>query len=93
MKILDKTNITKSFSQLEKGEVFRGNNNIYVKINQCFSIVDIEDSLDCEGPIYNVNDLIDSYNGFNAVNLGNGYLTFFDECTRVTPLNAELHIL
>lgn len=94
MKILDKANITKNFSELGKGEVFRGNNNnIYVKITHCFSTTDIEDYLDCEGPMYNVNDLIDSYRGFNAVNLSSSNLTFFDDFTKVTPLDAELHIL
>ena len=93
MKILDKTNITKSFSQLEKGEVFRGNNNVYVKIIHCYSTVDIEEYLYYEGSMYDVDELTDSYNGFNAVNLSNGTLAFFDEFVKVTPLNAELHIL
>lgn len=93
MKILDKGAPTKNFSELERGEVFRGNNNIYVKINHCFSILDIECCFVCEGSMCNINNLIDSYSGFNAVNLSNGYLTFFDDCTKVTPLDAELHIL
>jgi hypothetical protein len=93
MKILDKANTTKNFSELGKGEVFKGNSNIYLKIAHCFSTVDIEDYLDYEGSMYDVNDLIDSYSGFNAVNLINGNLTFFDDFAKVTPLNTELHIL
>ena len=93
MKILDKTNTTKNFSELGKGEIFRGNNNIYVKITHCFSTADIEEYLDYEGSMYNVDELTDSYNGFNAVNLSNGTLAFFDEFVKVTPLEAELHIL
>jgi hypothetical protein len=93
MKIIDKANITKNFSELGKGEVFKGNNNIYVKITHCFSTTDIKDSLDCEGPMYNIDELTDNYSGFNAINLGNGSLTFFDDFVKVTLLNAELHIL
>lgn len=93
MKIIDKTNTTKKFSELGKGEIFRGNNNIYVKITHCYSTADIEDYLDYEGSMYNVDELIDSYSGFNAINLSNGNLTFFDDFTTVTPLEAELHIL
>lgn len=93
MKILDKTNTTKSFSELGKGEVFKWHNDIYAKITHCFSTADIEEYLDYEGSMYNVDELTDSYNGFNAVNLSNGTLAFFDDFAKVTPLNAELHIL
>ena len=93
MKILDQTNTTKVFPQLEKGEVFKWNNNVYMKIIHCFSTVDIEDYLDYEGSMYSVDDLIDSYSGFNAINLSSGNLTFFDDFAKVTPLNTELHIL
>lgn len=93
MKILDKTNTTKIFPQLEKGEVFKWNNNIYMKIIHCFSTVDIEDYLDCEGSMYDVDEIIDSHSGFNAINLSSGNLTFFDDFAKVTPLNAELHIV
>lgn len=93
MKIIDQTNTTKNFSEIEKGQLFKGNNNIYMKIIHCFSTIDIEDYLDYEGSMYNVNDLIDGYSGFNAVNLGNGNLTFFDNFVKVTPLDAELHVL
>lgn len=93
MKILDKTNTTKNFSELGKGEVFKGNDKIYAKIIHCYSTIDIEEYLDCEGSMYNVDELIGSYSGFNAINLSNGNLTFFDDFATVTPLNAELHIL
>lgn len=93
MKILDKTNTTKNFSELGKGEIFRGNNNIYAKITHCYSTVDIEEYLYYEGSMYDVDELTDSYNGFNAVNLSNGTLAFFDDFAKVIPLNAELHIL
>lgn len=93
MKILDKTNTIKKFSDIEKGEVFRWNDNVYMRTIHCFSTVDIEDYLDYEGSMYNINDLIDGYSGFNAVNLSNGNLTFFDDFAKVTPLTTELHIL
>ena len=93
MKILDKTNTTKNFSELGKGEVFKDNNNIYAKIIHCFSTADIEEYLYYEGSMYDVDELTNGYNGFNAVNLSNGNLTFFDDFAKVIPLNTELHIL
>ena len=93
MKIINEATPTKKFSELEKGEVFRWNENVYMRIIHCFSTIDIEDYLDYEDSMYNVNDLIDGYSGFNAVNLSNGNLTFFDDFAKVTPLTTELHIL
>ena len=93
MKNLDKTNIAKNFSELGKGEVFKWHNDIYIKIIHCFSPIDIENYLDDEGSMYNVDDLIDSYSGSNAINLSNGNLIFFDDFAKVIPLNTELHIL
>ena len=95
MKIIDKVTPMKTFGELERGEVFKGGSsgNVYIKISRCHSDTDIRDFLDYEGSMYSIDELEDDYNGFNAVALNSGTLTFFDDFCKIIPLTTELHIL
>lgn len=93
MKIIDKVIPTKNFSELTMGEVFRSYSSIFMKISHCFSDNQIEDFIDYEGSIYSVEEIKETKNGYNAVNLSTGALTHFDAFCKVTTLDAELRVL
>lgn len=93
MKIIDKAVPTKNFSELTMGEVFRSYSSIFMKISHCFSDTQIEDFIDYEGYVYSVEELADSKNGYNAINLSTGALTHFDAYCKVTTLDTELRVL
>lgn len=94
MKIIDNhENLKENFVNLSEGNVFRFNNQYYVKTRKMFLYGDIDDLLD-KYNICNIDQVEEECQIINAICL-NDFATHchFDDETFVEPLETELHIV
>lgn len=84
----------KPFETLGLGQLFRlPNGKVYIKIADCYNIDTIENCLEADGELVCIDDLVDSYDPYNAFSLDYHALTIINDWTDVEPIDCELHIV
>jgi succinylglutamate desuccinylase len=86
----------KDFCTVTVGEIFRFNENIFIRTEDFFSAQNIEEYLESESPIRDVDDMYCEYSAYNAICLSTekfNPFSCFDDYTAVEVVEAELHIV
>jgi hypothetical protein len=94
MKVIDKhENLKKQFFSLPEGDIFKFNNQYYMKTKAMFLYSDIDNLIDND-TIYDIEQVEEDCQIINAIRL-NDFATHcsFDDDIYVEPLKAELHIV
>ena len=94
MKIIDTHDkLKENFDNLPEGNVFKYNNQYYMKTKTMFLYSEIDDLLDRDN-VYDIREIEDECNIINAICL-NDFVPHchFNDDTLVEPLKTELHIV
>lgn len=94
MRVIDNSRrIQPFFMEVNLGQTFRSNGNVFVKIAESFSGLEISEFLDDYYAINHIEELCDNISVLNAYCLDECFLTHFDDDEFVELVDCEIHIV
>lgn len=81
------------FEEIVRGQAFRKDKHLFVKIDDCFEERDIEDYLENYYQIEEMSELYNYIGVINAYCLDDNFLTHIDDDEEVELVDCAIHIL